>query len=159
MRLTLVFVAVTACAHTPPVAPVPEEARWLLERQGDERFVRVAAHLRGLDLAMSEVGVRYAELFWAGGDRNWDLATYQLGKLELALARGLERRPKRAASAAMFSAPVAVLREALVARDPAAFDQAFAGLTASCNACHAAEQVGFMHVTPPTVRASVLRYP
>ena len=155
-RFPLLALAVAGCAHPPPAPPPPDEARWLLDRPAEERFVRVAAHLRGLDVAMAETGYRYAELHWAGVDRNWDLASYQLGKIELTLARGLERRPKRAASAKLFEGPVAVLRQALAARDGAAFDQAFAGLTASCNACHEAEQVGFMRVAPPAVRTSVL---
>lgn len=154
--MALASLVALGCAHP---SPPPDEARWLLERSGDERFVRVSAHLRGLDVVMAETGYRYAELWWAGADRNWELARYQLGKIELALARGVERRPKRATSAKLIDAPAAVLRQALDARDAAAFDAAFAGLTATCNACHEAEQVGFMRVVPPTVRTSVLAAP
>lgn len=161
MRALVLSASLTlaGCASAPLPPPAPEEAGWLLDRQGDERFVRIAAHLRGLDVAMAETGYRYAELHWAGVDRNWDLASYQLGKIELALARGVERRPKRAASAAMFEGPVAVLKQALTTRDGAAFDQGFVALTATCNACHEAEKVGFMRVVPPPTRTSVLAAP
>ena len=57
-------------AEAAPTAPIPEDARWLLEGSTDERFVRAAAHLRGFDVAMVETGYRYGELAWGGRDRN-----------------------------------------------------------------------------------------
>jgi hypothetical protein len=140
--------------HASASASVPEDARWLLEGTNDDRFIRVAAHLRGFDAAMVETGHRYGELYWAGRDRNWDYATYQLGKIETAVARGVERRPKRAASARMLEGAVISVREAITARDGAAFDTAFSTLTTTCNACHRAEGVPFIHVAPPAVRSS-----
>ena len=69
-------------------APSPsssEHARWLLEGTNDERFIRVAQHLRGFDVAMAETGYRYTELHWAGQDRNWDYAKYQVEKIPTAI--------------------------------------------------------------------------
>jgi hypothetical protein len=143
----------------PASASAPEDARWLLEGATDERFIRVAAHLRGFDVAMLETGHRYAELYWAGRDRNWDYATYQLGKIETAVARGVERRPKRAASARMLERAVNGVREAVTACDSSAFDTAFTTLTATCNACHQAEHVAFIRVAPPTTRNTVVHGP
>jgi len=48
---------------------------------------------------MAEVGYRFTEMYWAGKDRNWPYARYQLHKIETTLKLGVERRPKRAASA------------------------------------------------------------
>jgi hypothetical protein len=118
----------------------------------------VAAHLRGFDVAMVETQYRYGELYWAGRDRNWDYADYQLRKVETAVARGVERRPGRAASARMLEGAVGVVRQAITARDSAAFDAAFGTLTATCNACHQAERVPFIRVAPPTVRTTVLQH-
>lgn len=108
-------------------------------------------------MAMVETGHRYAELYWAGADRNWDYASYQLGKIETAVARGVERRPRRAASARMLDGAVGVVRQSLASRDPGAFDAAFVQLTATCNACHQAERVPFIRVVPPAVRATVVQ--
>ena len=44
--------------------PKPAEARW----------DAVAIHLRGLDVAMVEIGYRYGELYWGGLDQNWGYA-------------------------------------------------------------------------------------
>lgn len=130
------------------------DAAWLLEGSDDERFARVAKHLRGLDVAMVETGYRYGELFWAGHDRNWDYAAYQLGKIQTAIANGVERRPRRAASARMLDTSVDRVRDAIGRRDAAGFDAAFTALTEACNACHAAERVAFIEVRPPTLRLS-----
>lgn len=145
--------------RSPSTASVPEDARWLLNGTMDQRFVRAAAHLRGFDMAMVETGYRYSELAWAGRDRNWGYAMYQLGKIETAIARGVERRPRRAASARMLDGAVTSVRRAITARDGAAFDASFETLTATCNACHQAENVAFMWIAPPTVRTSVVHTP
>jgi hypothetical protein len=146
-------------ADAAPTTPIPEDARWLVEGSTDERFVRAAAHLRGFDVAMVETGYRYGELTWAGRDRNWGYAEYQLAKIETAIARGVERRPRRAASARMLEGAVASVRQAITARDGAAFDASFETLTATCNACHQAERVPFVRVVPPSVRTSIVHAP
>jgi hypothetical protein len=132
----------------------PEGAQWLVEGSTDERFARVARHLRGFDMAMVETGYRYSALYWAGRDRNWGYAEYQLGKIETAVANGIERRPARGPSARMLEGSVTAVREAIEAQDGAAMDSALEQLTATCNACHRAERVPFIHVAPPTVRLS-----
>jgi len=126
---------------------------WLVGDLG-RKFVLIEKHLRGLDVTMVEVGQRYVELYWAGKDRNWGYAEYQLGKIELALSNGVERRPKRAASARMLEGPIQQLKESISGKDTRAFEDRFVGLTAICNACHQAEQVPFVTIAPPTLRTS-----
>lgn len=129
------------------ISPDPDEQRLQLERQ-----------LRGFDVAMMETGYRYVELYWAGRDANWDAAGYHAGKIRLAIENGLERRPKRAASAQPFLAgPLAATEAAIAARDPEPFAERFEVLTAGCNACHASEKVPFFEVRPPDHRLSPLR--
>lgn len=82
---------------------------------------------------------------------------YQLGKIKTAVAKRVERRPKRAASARMLDAPLAVASAAISAGDPDSFARAFATLTDTCNACHQAERVPFITVAPPDVRTSPVR--
>jgi hypothetical protein len=143
-------------ARSPPAATTaPSEGEaWLLAGTTDERFARVAKHLRGFDVAMAETGYRYGELYWAGQDKNWDYARYQVSKIRTAVANGVERRPKRAASAQALEAGLGPLEEAIAAKDSALFAERFTSLTALCNACHEAEKVPFVHVRPPSVRAS-----
>lgn len=120
---------------------------------------RIADHLRGFDMAMVETGYRFGELWWAAEDRNWGYAEYQLEKMETALARGLERRPARAASARMFDGAVETVRSALQDEDGAALDEAMGTMVTVCNACHVAEDVAYILVEPPSLRTSVVRWP
>jgi cytochrome c1 len=140
----------------PPVPTAPASA-WL-SGTIDERFDLVAKHLRGFDVAMLETGHRYVELYWAGRDRNWSFAQYQIDKIRTAIGNGVQRRPSRAPSAKLLDAPLNLIEAAVKSTDGAAFDRGFALLTDTCNACHAAERVPFITVRPPTVRLSPVRF-
>jgi len=153
--LTMCLAAATLLGcHDRDVTPAeaPAGAEWLLEGSQGERFARVARHLRGFDMAMVEVGYRYSELYWAGRDRNWGYADYQLEKIVTALANGTERRPARAQSTRMLDGPIRSVRQAIEARSGEKMDAAFEQLTATCNTCHQVERVPFIHVAPPVVR-------
>ena len=162
----LLALGVGACSRPPSDSPAPgssqsagtaapsEGEAWLLSGTSDERFARVARHLRGFDVAMAETGYRYGELYWAGQDRNWDYAKYQIEKIRTAVRNGVERRPKRGPSAQMLEGALPGVEGAITARDPALFVERFNVLTATCNACHQAERVPFVHVRPPSFRTS-----
>lgn len=164
LGLMLAFTAV-ACSREPtdsaPASSLAsdrsspsEGAAWLLSGTTDERFAKVAKHLRGFDVAMVETGYRYGELYWAGQDRNWDYAKYQVEKIRTAVQNGVERRPRRAQSAQMLDGALPGVEEAITAKDPVLFTERFNVLTATCNACHQAERVPFVRVRPPSVRMS-----
>lgn len=130
------------------------EAEWL-RGTTDEKFHTVARQLRGFDMAMVETGHRYTELYWAGRDTNWIYAGYQLEKIRVAIQNGLERRPKRAASAETFLTMVLPeVEKAVHTRDRDLFWNRFGALTSACNACHIAEKMEFVVVGPPEVRNS-----
>jgi hypothetical protein len=151
------FASIAGCdrdADNTATGPSPRASETWVRGDVDERFALVAKHLRGFDVAMVETGYRYGELYWAGQDRNWDYARYQLEKIEVAVANGIERRPQRAASAAMLAPSITRVRDAVQRGDEAGFADAFSALTQTCNACHAAEQVAFVHVGPPAQRVS-----
>jgi hypothetical protein len=108
----------------------------------EEKLAQIERHLRGLDVAMAEIGYRYGELQFARRGRNWGYAKYQAEKIDLALRLALERRPKRAQSSHPFlndSLP-AVLR-AIESKEPEQFDQAMERLHNACVECHKAENV------------------
>ena len=118
----------------------------------------IEKHFRGFDMAMLETGYRYQELYWAGQDENWEYADYQLSKIELAIKNGLERRPKRATSAAQFlSTALPDMQEAINSKDTVVFNQNFKALTLSCNSCHTMEKVPFFTVKTPTIRQSPIK--
>jgi hypothetical protein len=140
-------------------SPEPAKAEGWLRGDVDERFALVSKHLRGFDMAMVEVGYRYTELYWAGRDGNWGYAEYQLGKIETAIANGVERRPDRAASARMLEGAVTTVRGAIERRDEPAMNAALIAFTATCNACHQAERVPFITIAPPALRISPVQFP
>lgn len=136
--------------------PSPQEG-WL-SGTSDEKFAAVERHLRGLDQTMAEVGYRFTELYWAGKDRNWAYARYQLDKIELTLKLGVERRPKRAASAAPFLAEeIPAMRQAIEQEEDAAFEGGVARLRSACMRCHVQENVQWFIVEMPERRLSPIR--
>jgi hypothetical protein len=129
------------------------EGGWL-QGTADEKFEVIARQLRGFDVAMVETGYRYQQLYWAGEDQNWGYADYHLKKIQTAIQHGLERRPKRAKSAETFLTIVMpALNDAIVQQDQARFRERFGALTSTCNSCHVAEQVPFIHIDLPKVRS------
>jgi hypothetical protein len=132
-------------------------AGWLKGTTG-EQLHSVEAQLRGLDVAMVEIGYRFGELYFAGRDRNWDYAKYQADKVRLALELALERRPKRAASAQPFlTQDLPALVQAIEAKDFERYQGAMDRLRTACMKCHVAESVPFFTVQWPERRISTIR--
>jgi hypothetical protein len=122
---------------------------------------QLESHLRGLDVAMIEIGYRFSEMHFGGRDRNWPYVTYQLDKIELAMHQALERRPQRAESAGPFLDEVLpAVREgihaAIESRDQKPFQDAMERLRTGCTQCHVREDVPHFTVTFPTQRVSCI---
>jgi hypothetical protein len=133
------------------------EGDWIKGTEG-EKIKMIEKHFRGFDNAMVETGYRYQELYWAGRDTNWEYAKYQLEKIKIAMEYGLQRRPLRAKSAGDFLTNVLpAVKQSVESRDTAKFNKEFLVLTASCNSCHAMENLQFFNVRPPIERQSSIR--
>jgi len=147
---------VTACtSQPPPAATAVGEGGWLAGAT-DEKFQMVATQLRGFDMAMVETGYRYNELYWAAQDSNWGYAEYQAGKIRTAIENGLKRRPLRAKSAETFLTIVLpAVQDAIKQRDAALLRERLGSLRSTCNTCHEAEKVEFVHVGEPQVRTVI----
>jgi len=123
----------------------------------EERLKTIEKHFRGLDNAMIEVGHRYQELFWAGRDKNWLYARYQLDKIKLAIQLAVERRPKRSESSAYFlDNDLPLVLKNVEMEDSSGFQKSFQLLTTACNTCHVKENVPFFKITIPVIRASII---
>jgi len=128
--------------------------------KGDEaqKMQIIEWQFRGFDKAMVETDYRYQDLYWAGKDQNWEYAAYLTQKINKAIATGLQRRPKRAASAEEFlTHALPLVKEAVKNKDTLAFATAFDNLTLNCNACHALEKLPFFTVKIPLHRHSSIR--
>jgi hypothetical protein len=157
VRRLWIFVGLIALAGCAPAAvenaepPVGQDG-WLAGSTAEKLDV-VAGQLRGFDMAMVETGYRFNELYFAGEDRNWDFAKYHAEKIGTAIRNGLQRRPKRAASAETFLN--IVLPETLGAiekKDIELFRQRFNTMLSTCNTCHRDEMVAFISVVQPKQR-------
>jgi hypothetical protein len=149
--LMISFLGLAACRQ-PPATTASGEGGWLAGTV-DGKFDTVAKHLRGFDMAMVETGYRYNELYWAAQDANWGYADYQAKKVRTAVENGLERRPKRAASAETFlTIALPAVEDAIARRDAALLRERLGTLRSTCNTCHVVEKVEFIHVGEPQVR-------
>jgi len=135
----------------------PAQSSWL-QGTTDERFQQVERQLRGFDKTMVEVGYRFTELYFAGQDQNWNYAKYQIEKLDTAIRLGLERRPKRAASAQSFlAASLPAMLEVVEKADSKLFQAAIERLRSACMNCHVLEEVPYFTVALPERRLSPIR--
>ncbi len=152
--LILILVVLTACSRT---ETVQVEGKWI-KGNAQEQINTIEKQFRGFDMAMVETGYRYQELYWAGKDKNWDYANYQLKKIEKTIKNGLERRPKRAQSAQhILSTVLPELQQSISNHDSLQFNAKFNTLTINCNACHLMERVPFFTVKTPVERQSPIR--
>jgi len=107
------------------------------------------------DLMTMAVQPRHIKLGVAGRQRNWSYATFEASELKNAFARIARTIPTygKADTAAMMSTmikdPLAALETAVKAHDARAFDTAYAEVTAACNACHEAQDHGFVVIKAP----------
>ncbi len=139
---------------TPSTSPTDH---WL-KGTTDDKLNQVEVQLRGLDKTMVEVGYRFTELYLAGKGHNWDYAKYQAEKMDLAIRLGLERRPKRAASAEFFlKDEIPVVLKAIDSRDDQNFQSAMERLRSSCVKCHNLEKVPYFTVEFPDRHLAPMR--
>jgi hypothetical protein len=121
----------------------PPSDSWLLDADSDrERFRRIETVLRGLDVNMLEIGVRFDALHGAIDRGNFALAQHQAAKIVETARIGMLKRPgfgsdegRKFLGAAQWTA----LDQALQAHDLERSRAAFQGVRNSCVACHTAQ--------------------
>ncbi len=147
-----------ACQQAPQNAEESWEAAWLGDSK-QEVIDNIENQFQGFSRAMVETGYRYQELYWAGQDENWEYAEYQREHIEEALEDGFVRRPDREASSQQFmSVALPEMEQVIADGDQDAFLESYTRLTASCNTCHAMEEVAFMVVKIPENRTTVIHF-
>ncbi len=153
MKVILVIVSLfllTACNDI-------EQGKWITGTE-KEQLAHIENQFRGFDMAMVETGYRYQELYWAGQDKNWGYATYQVDKIKKTIENGLVRRPKRKQSAQQFlNIVLPEMKQAIAKKDTVIFNLNFDRLTNSCINCHAMEGVPSFIVTKPVNRQSPIQ--
>jgi len=137
--LALSFLAL-AYAQTPaaPQGPAPQ------------------AYRPGLgDLMTMTVQPRHIKLGLAGREKNWSFAAYELHELEESFERIVRVWPmyRKTNIAELMVAttkePMDAVSQAIKSADAARFDEAYARLTATCNACHQSTERAFVVIQVP----------
>ncbi len=107
------------------------------------------------DLMTMTVQPRHLKLGLAGQEKNWAYAAYELHELEESFERVARAWPQwrqvdiASTIAATTKAPLEALEQAVKAADAAKFNEAYAQLTATCNACHQSSKVGVVVIQVP----------
>jgi cytochrome c553 len=134
---------VTVASAASPAATGDRAEIQALRQQLDE--LKKSAYRPELGGQMLILQIRHARLWFAGEAGNWNLATYEVQELKEALDAVAEHNPDDAnlqplrladVLPAMTRGPIADLRNAVDAKNKAAFEKAFDGLSAACTGCH-----------------------
>jgi hypothetical protein len=137
--LAAVLLLTPAMAQDVPFATPPSS------RNPSESAVETLANI------MLNMQLRHIKLWFAGKAKNWDLIKYETEKLQadFYLAAGFYRNLpiENIESAAK---PLELLKEAATKKDYLLYSKSFGELTEGCNSCHAAAQIGFVRIRPPT---------
>ena len=114
------------------------------------------AYEPGLGEFMAATQLRHAKLWFAGKNRNWDLAAYEVDEIK----EGLQDAARLHASfdgvpvadmiKAILQPRIERLEKAVGAKNSAGFMVAFDDLTSGCNSCHAKAGKPFIHIQRPS---------
>lgn len=138
--LSAIFVALPSFAEDVPFAAPP------LPGPGEMRPTPSS-----LSDIMGKTQVRHIKLWYAIQSKNWDLVNYELGHLRDTFESAVilyQNIPVEYIVSA--DKPLVALEDALKSRDSIKLQRSFGDLTAACNTCHRAAQIGYIIIQTPT---------
>jgi hypothetical protein len=139
------FLACLSC--TQPIDHTPA-----LQQRLDSLEQKLAeAYKPGLGEFMSSIQVHHGKLWFAGLNRNWKLADFEVHEIMETIAgiQAWQQERKEVAQLGIISAPLDSVNQAIQKNDPALFKSSFMRLTATCNNCHRSVGFGFNVVKVP----------
>jgi hypothetical protein len=109
------------------------------------------SNLVSLGDIMGETQLRHIKLWYSGSSGNWDLVHYEVDRITESLRRAATLYSNIPVEYVKSAAgPLTGMREAVATKNAKEFIRAYNDLTAACNACHVAGQVGFIRIQTPT---------
>jgi len=109
------------------------------------------APVASLSEIMGKIQVRHIKLWYAIKYQNWGLLDYELDQIKDSFNNAVilyRNIPIEFIAAA--DEPLAALQKAAKLKDGSKLERDFEGLTAACNSCHKAADVGFIVIKTPT---------
>ncbi|HEX5024955.1 MAG TPA: hypothetical protein VFV68_06770 [Agriterribacter sp.] len=124
----------------------------LLQNRIDSLEQKLADSYRpGFGEFMSGIQVHHSKLWFAGKNKNWKLAGFEIAEIEEALS-GIKKyctdRPETN-DITMIDQPMDSLKTAIQNKDPVSFNTGYIALTNTCNSCHKATHHEFNVITVP----------
>jgi hypothetical protein len=110
----------------------------------------------GLGEFMIATQLRHAKLWFAGKQKNWDLAAYEIDEIKEGLEDAArlvpihEGIPVAEMIKTIIDPRIESLEKAVKAKSSAGFAVAFDELTNGCNSCHAGANKPFIRIQRPT---------
>ena len=110
----------------------------------------------GLGEIMTLTQMRHLKLWFAGSQKNWELAAYELDELREGFDDVVTYYPTKDGVAVgqmvkdVTPGPLEQLKAAVEAKNAGKFAVAFDKLSAACNSCHKGTNHGFIVIRRPT---------
>ena len=107
------------------------------------------------DLMTMLIQPRHIKLYYAGQQKNWTLAAFELNELVGALRRIGQTIPKYrnfsvdATVGSIFAPKIQAMNAAIKSGNPAQFNSAYGELTEACNTCHQGMEHEFLVIKVP----------
>ena len=100
---------------------------------------------------MSSIQIHHAKLWFAGKNRNWELADFEMHEIGEAIDAIKEYQTEREESKKvdMLKPSLDAVNDAIQKKDSALFNSSYLLLTSTCNNCHKAVNFGFNVVKVP----------
>lgn len=117
----------------------------------DVQPVATQSYVPRLSDIMGLTQLRHFKLWYAGSQRNWPLAQYELGQIKESFRDAMTYYPGIPASnMTTMEKPSDAIATAIRTKNEAQFRTAFGQLTAACNSCHQAQGYGYIVIKLPT---------
>ena len=107
------------------------------------------------DLMTMLIQPRHIKLYYAGQQKNWTLAAFELNELSGALRRIGQTIPKYrtfsvdATVGSIFAPKIQAMNAAIQSKNPGQFNAAYGELTEACNTCHQGMEHDFLVIKVP----------
>ena len=132
--------------------PVNSNAALLSRIDSLEKKV-AATYKPGFGEFMSSIQIHHAKLWFAGKNKNWELADFEMHEIAETLDAIKEYQTEREESKKVdiLKPSLDAVKDAIDKKDSSLFNSSYLLLTSSCNNCHKAVNFGFNVVKVPEI--------
>ena len=142
---------VMACLLTISCKQTSNSNAALLSRIDSLEKKLATSYKPGFGEFMSSIQIHHAKLWFAGKNKNWELANFEMHEIGEALDAIKEYQTEREESKKvdMLKPSLDAVNDAIQKKDSALFNSSYLLLTSTCNNCHKAVNFGFNVVKVP----------